>query len=1438
MAGASATDDSSASTAGMRDDDRSLSGESLSEWRSCDQGESGSPSTSPPFWDTDCDDDDPGPKPSELYGRHTWRIENFSKEKKREMKSEPFEAGGYKWYILVYPQGCDVSNHLSLFLCVANHDKLLPGWSHFAQFTIAVGNMDPKKIKYSDTLHRFWKKEHDWGWKKFMELSKIQDGFLVDDVLEIIAQVQVIREKVDRPFRCLDRPYRRELLRVYTTNIEQIYRRFIEERRNKITKLIEDKIRWSSFRAFWSAIDPRTRHRMSREKTDTILKVLVKHFFVEKEVTSTLVMDSLYTGLKALEYQSKGKKGRTKIAELDELPAPMVHVDTDIFVLASDVITLLEKAALEPLPCQPVSPKDDKCSQSRMKDGSSGEVNKISMEREERRLTELGRKILETFVLSHIFSGIEVAYQEAVALKRQEELIREEEAAGLENETKGKRGGGANEKDKRAKKKQAKQKKNNRKVKDKEREDKSEARILERLNDETTIDDSDGLPSKQAEEVALKVGLTLEESASDGPDHLDSSRPTNGKRVSSMEANNSSAFSTDSTAVNGIHSKINNLPDSRNHLSPNRGKNQRNKGISIISYTEEDDCLPSSSVTGSSDRNSSGCGTAPKLDRDTVLLTLKDRLRELGQRLHEKNIEGRKLFKAHFEAMESQTKTNGSSSSSSTEKPPDVLKSPDHSPEVMDDVKANETAYKDVPLANCVPEEAVSGTPATSSTEAVPAKAPARTKVDPVSNKDHGSSLTPQPDKDVPLPSRSTKVPPIGSKSTPTDTDKDVSLPSRSPRINRAAPVPPKSLPTDKATPVRPKSPPTDKATPVPPKSPPTHKATQVPPKSPLTDKATPVPPKSPLTDKATPVPPKSPLTDKAIPVTPKSTPTDRGTSVRPKSPVPAKAAVVPLKSLATDKANLVPPKSPSAGTSSLVAPITPPSAKDAGTPSRSPQVDKSIPAPPRLPQVDKAAPLPSGSPQTSSTAYSEAREEATPMKVTSTRVSEVAVTTSRPSSAPVFPTPRTTVPATPQVQVSTFLSRSASEAAGRSGNDPSPSAPAYVPQTYRNAILGKPGVVTTSSNLSYQPTTLGQGTALSQPLSTYASTASLMMPPAGRNDQLLSARHGFKSGLGNSDTLDSWQPWKSDSNINNHVWRDDSPYQRTTNGHAYQQTWKDDAYQQTRGTETENFSRFGGLQPPRPTPVSFVMQQPQAPVAEEYQHLDIINDLLNEEQSNGSTTEPTHHDYHAYGLPFSLRGNIADSEMASVSSLGRFSRGNIADSEMASVSSPGRFSRGNLADLDMASVSSSRRFSRGNLADSEMSSVGSPGRFSRGSLADPEMMASASSPGRFNSTDRYYGDGYSRAYDMSPLQGAREMQFSSLDTYATNGGLSDMSPSKPWLYGHGGSANPSSMNLGSLSANGFPQQHHQLGDYSNLVSGLNGVSAAAYRRQANNGRW
>ncbi|KAH1096361.1 hypothetical protein J1N35_013282 [Gossypium stocksii] len=148
----------------------SRSGEVLVEWRSSEQVENGTPSTSPPFWDSD-DDDNGGLKPSELYGNYTWKIENFSQINKRELRSNAFEVGGYK----------DL------------HFYSKTGWGHFAQFTIAVVNKDPTKSKYSDTLHRFWKKEHDWGWKKFMELSKVYDGFIESDTLIIKAQVQVIK---------------------------------------------------------------------------------------------------------------------------------------------------------------------------------------------------------------------------------------------------------------------------------------------------------------------------------------------------------------------------------------------------------------------------------------------------------------------------------------------------------------------------------------------------------------------------------------------------------------------------------------------------------------------------------------------------------------------------------------------------------------------------------------------------------------------------------------------------------------------------------------------------------------------------------------------------------------------------------------------------------------------------------------------------------------------------------------------------------------------------------------------------------------------------------------------------------------------------------------------------------------------------------------------
>ena len=124
-----------------------------------------------------------------------------------------------------------------------------------------------------------------------------------------------------------------------------------------------------SFGVFWLGMDQNSRRRMSTEKMDVILKGVVKQFFIEKEVIATLVMDFLYSGLKALEGQTKSKKSRPRSLDPKELPAPLVTVDKDMFVLADDVLLLLERAALEPLP-----PNSDKGPRNRTKVGFMGYI--------------------------------------------------------------------------------------------------------------------------------------------------------------------------------------------------------------------------------------------------------------------------------------------------------------------------------------------------------------------------------------------------------------------------------------------------------------------------------------------------------------------------------------------------------------------------------------------------------------------------------------------------------------------------------------------------------------------------------------------------------------------------------------------------------------------------------------------------------------------------------------------------------------------------------------------------------------------------------------------------------------------------------------------------------------------------------------------------------
>ncbi|GKD17268.1 hypothetical protein Tco_1206426, partial [Tanacetum coccineum] len=87
------------------------------------------------------------------------------------------------------------------------------------------------------------------------------------------------------------------------------------------------------------------------------------------------------------------------VTEKAQLPIRIIRVEKDNFILVDDVLALLQRAVVEPLPT-----KDDKGSSNRTKDGGSGDdFGKESIERDERRLTEVGRRTIELFVLSHIF---------------------------------------------------------------------------------------------------------------------------------------------------------------------------------------------------------------------------------------------------------------------------------------------------------------------------------------------------------------------------------------------------------------------------------------------------------------------------------------------------------------------------------------------------------------------------------------------------------------------------------------------------------------------------------------------------------------------------------------------------------------------------------------------------------------------------------------------------------------------------------------------------------------------------------------------------------------------------------------------------------------------------------------------------------------------------
>lgn len=200
-----------------------------------------------------------------------------------------------------------------------------------------------------------------------------------------------------------------------------ICRRFLDEKREKLMTMRSDQEQWSNLRQFWNSRQGRERAELTMEKADVLLKGIVKRFFNEKEVTSTLVMDALYCGCRALDIAEEDLE--TKAASVSQ--ADKCSVAMSIFqnkcVLTGDFVSALERAA-----DGTAFDVDEEDKKSAPDDLSATDA----VERDEKRLAELGRRTIEMYVLSHVFvNRVEIAFREAEALMRQEALIREEEEA-------------------------------------------------------------------------------------------------------------------------------------------------------------------------------------------------------------------------------------------------------------------------------------------------------------------------------------------------------------------------------------------------------------------------------------------------------------------------------------------------------------------------------------------------------------------------------------------------------------------------------------------------------------------------------------------------------------------------------------------------------------------------------------------------------------------------------------------------------------------------------------------------------------------------------------------------------------------------------------------------------------------------------------------------
>ncbi|CAG8478545.1 24164_t:CDS:10 [Cetraspora pellucida] len=137
----------------------------------------------------------------EDFQYYTWRITGW-KELEKRITSPEFDAGNWKWRILLFPVGNNNTDCVSIYLDFADLEEVSDDWYCCVQFALFLWNpYDPSLFVSHHAHHRFTTKESDWGFTRFYDLRKLfvptannARSLIEHDACNITALVRIIKD--------------------------------------------------------------------------------------------------------------------------------------------------------------------------------------------------------------------------------------------------------------------------------------------------------------------------------------------------------------------------------------------------------------------------------------------------------------------------------------------------------------------------------------------------------------------------------------------------------------------------------------------------------------------------------------------------------------------------------------------------------------------------------------------------------------------------------------------------------------------------------------------------------------------------------------------------------------------------------------------------------------------------------------------------------------------------------------------------------------------------------------------------------------------------------------------------------------------------------------------------------------------------------------------